>query len=206
MPDAHSNEFWADAARQFANNPAVMFDLYNEPHDVSWAVWRNGGEVHESPAKGQREPEITYKSPGMQGLLDVVRTTGAKNVVVAGGLEWAYDLRGIVSGFALDDRGGNGVVYATHIYPWKKDWDKHVTPAIEKVPVFVGEVGWEPKKGAEASDIWAPKALAYIKAHDLSWTAWCFHPRASPKMLVDWNYTPTPYWGEYVKKALAAGR
>jgi hypothetical protein len=206
MPDVHSNEFWADAARQFADNPAVMFDLYNEPHDVSWDVWRNGGEVHESPTKGQRDPEITYQSPGMQGLLDVVRKTGAKNVAVAGGLDWAYDLRGIVDGTALDDRGGNGVVYATHIYPWKKDWDKHVTPAIDKVPVFVGEVGWESKKADEASDIWAPKVLAYIKAHDLSWTAWCFHPRASPKMLEDWSYTPTTYWGEYVKKALDEGR
>jgi hypothetical protein len=26
-------------------------------------------------------------------------------------------------------------------------------------------------------------------------------------MLIDWSYSPTPYWGEYVKKALMdAGR
>ena len=120
-----------------------MFDLYNEPHDVTWKVWRDGGEVRESPGKGQ--PEITYKTPGMQGLLNVVRKSGAKNVVVAGGLDWAYDLRGVVTGFALEDHDGNGVVYATHIYPWKKDWDTHVTVAIATVPIIVGEMGCEPK-------------------------------------------------------------
>ena len=181
-----------------------MFDLYNEPHDVTWEVWRDGGEVRESPGKGQ--PEITYKTPGMQGLLNVVRTTGVKNVVVAGGLDWAYDLRGVVSGFALEDHDGNGVVYATHIYPWKKDWDKHVTVAIATVPLIVGEMGCEPKTGAEAPETWAPKILTYVKQHELSWTAWCFHPRASPRMLVDWTYAPTPYWGAFVKLALTEGR
>ncbi|MBV8597559.1 MAG: cellulase family glycosylhydrolase, partial [Actinobacteria bacterium] len=43
MPDAsHSPAFWSSVARTFRANRDVVFDLYNEPHDVSWQCWRNG--------------------------------------------------------------------------------------------------------------------------------------------------------------------
>jgi endoglucanase len=45
--------------------------------------------------------------------------------------------------------------------------------------------------------------LGLIQKHKLNWTAWCFHPKSSPRLLLDWDYTPTPFWGEFVKKALA---
>ncbi len=36
MPDENSVAFWKDFAPVYANQSAVLFDLYNEPHDVSW--------------------------------------------------------------------------------------------------------------------------------------------------------------------------
>ncbi len=42
MPNQGSMEFWIDVAKRYANHPAVLFDLYNEPRDVTWEVWRNG--------------------------------------------------------------------------------------------------------------------------------------------------------------------
>lgn len=206
MPDMNSIVFWKDFAKRYANNPAVLFDLYNEPHSVSWEVWKNGGQV-EDQSKG-----ISYRSPGMQALLDTVRSTGAKNVVVAGGLDWAYDLRGVLDGYALSDKTGNGIVYATHIYPWKKDWDTNVTPVIAKHPVFVGEVGTKPWQEGHPphenvyTESWAPEVVAYINKHQLSWTAWSFHPTANPCLITGWDYQPTSYWGAYVKKALAESK
>ncbi|MEI7822493.1 MAG: hypothetical protein WCK55_16390 [Verrucomicrobiota bacterium] len=44
-----------------------------------------------------------------------MRSTGARNIVVTGGLDWACDLSGIASGFELKDVGGNGIIYSTHI-------------------------------------------------------------------------------------------
>jgi aryl-phospho-beta-D-glucosidase BglC (GH1 family) len=56
MPDAdHAPDFWTSVASTFSNNPAVIFDLYNEPHPeteptiahahgdpVAWNCWLNG--------------------------------------------------------------------------------------------------------------------------------------------------------------------
>ncbi len=209
LPDDNSALFWKDAAARYANNPAVLFDLYNEPRDVTWNVWQHGGDVVEHATDNARQTTLTYHSPGMQGLLDTIRAAGARNIIVAGGLDWAYDLSGLLDGHALRDPSGHGVMYATHIYPWKKDWDQHITPAAAKYAVFVGEVGCQPAKpdapAWEQVDptTWAPQVLAYINGHQFSWTAWSFHPSARPSVIADWNYTPTPYWGAFVKASLA---
>ncbi|HEY5039442.1 MAG TPA: cellulase family glycosylhydrolase, partial [bacterium] len=45
MPDMNAVTFWSSVAGTYANNPAVLFDIYNEPHDVSWSIWQNGGSA-----------------------------------------------------------------------------------------------------------------------------------------------------------------
>ena len=194
MPDANSLEFWRAVAKAYKNRSAVLFDLYNEPHDVDWKTWRDGGDVTEDGK--------TYRAPGMQTVLDAVRSTGAKNVCLIGGLDWAYDLSGVLDGYALKDPKGNGIMYSAHIYPWKSDWDGKVGRVAKIAPVFVGEVGGEPENGKYDMATFVPKILDWMDANALHWTAWCFHPGASPRMLKDWSYTPTDFWGAPAKARL----
>ncbi len=43
MADAdHSPAFWSSLATALRSDPGVVFDLYNEPHDISWSCWLNG--------------------------------------------------------------------------------------------------------------------------------------------------------------------
>ena len=124
MPDRNSAVFWKDVAAAYKDHPAVIFDLYNEPHDVSWDVWLKGGKVTEKDRRAGTE--TSFEAVGMQALLDAVRSTGAKNVVIAGGLDWSYDLSGILDGRRLSDPLGNGVIYANHAYPFKGDTRREV--------------------------------------------------------------------------------
>jgi hypothetical protein len=39
--------------------------------------------------------------------------------------------------------------------------------------------------------------------HDWDWIAWDMHPRAGPRLISDWKYTPTAGFGILVKDALA---
>lgn len=212
-------EFWKSAAARYSNHPAVLFDVLNEPHGISWDVWLNGGFVQEKTKLADEDIFLSdeerlanaqgFHSPGIKALVDAIREIGAKNVVVVGGLDWAYDLSGILNGYAIEDPIGNGVVYSTHVYPWKQNWEESFLKVAEVHPILLGEVGVDIRKMRfvdeslqEDAETWAPAILGLIQKYRLNWTAWCFHPKAAPRMLEDWDYTYTPYWGKPAKEAL----
>ena len=215
-PSDEDVRFWQEAALLYKDNPAVLYGLFNEPHGISWEVWRNGGALPEKKKPGDEEvvenqEQVAAKTtPGLQGLITAVRGTGAKNIVVCGGLNWSYDLSGILTGYALDDLGGNGVVYDAHVYPWKRNWQKNFLDVAAVHPVLLGEVGCDikrydfvPKKAFESPYTWAPDIIACIQKNRLNWTAWAFHAKCGPPMLLNTkDYAPTPFWGAFVRDAL----
>ena len=197
FPVAADATFWTSAANEFKNNPAVLFGLFNEPHGTTEAEWRNGKNG----------------GPGIQGLLNAVRATGANNVVLAGGLDWAFKLRSIIElGYGLTDTtNGNGIVYDAHIYPWKGSAQYWVGTIMQTHPVLIGEIGHPDGttfigQTFEDDASWVPKIMDWVNTHNAHWTGWCFHPNADPVLISDWNYTPTSYWGAPAKANLLAYR
>ncbi|WP_052360778.1 glycoside hydrolase family 5 protein [Geminisphaera colitermitum] len=212
--------FWKDAASRYKNHPAVLYELFNEPVGVSWKIWRDGGSLagpdnrHDDnnpvaiPVKTESDTAL-----GMQDLVNAVRSTGARNLIIAGGIDWGYDLTGILSGHALADTSdANGIMYSSHVYPWLNDWQKHFLDAAAKHPLFIGEVGcppdyerfpFIPQHQRYPLGSWAEDMIAIIQQKRLNWTGFSFHPRCGPMAVSDWDYTPTPYWGAHVKAALS---
>jgi hypothetical protein len=216
-PKPEHADFWKDAALHYKDHPAVLFDVFNEPHGISWEVWKNGGLVGKKEgvdesaflSAEEKAKNQGFQSVGMQGLVDAVRSTGAKNIIIAGGLFWCNDLSGIINGYALDDKGGNGIMYSWHTYNWHPNWARTVAVA-EKYPIFLGEVGADthkmefiPAAAQEDPYTFVPDMLGFIQKYKINWTGWCLHPKATPVLISDWNYTPTPYWGVFAKEALA---
>lgn len=194
MPDDLSLTFLKNLATIYANHPAVLFGLYNEPHDITWEIWRNGGMVSEQIESG----DLSYHTPGHQALLRAVRETGANNIVIAAGLDWGFDLRGIESGFALD---GDNIVYDTHPYPWKpKPWDDYFGDVGRIWPIIVGEWGGTVADGQQPYGI---DMAGYLRRNNFCWAAWCLHPSAGPQLIKNWKYEPT-WFGELVIRELAA--
>ena len=75
VPDLdHAPRFWSSVAKAFASNHGVIFDLFNEPYTTSWSCWRDGCATRYTPA---RKP-VSYRSAGMQALVNAVRSTGAE--------------------------------------------------------------------------------------------------------------------------------
>jgi endoglucanase len=205
MPDDHSTDFWQDVATRYKNNPAVIFNPYNEPKDDSWSIWKNGGQSGSG-----------FHTPGHQSLINTIRTTGAKNVIVVGGLAWAYDMTGVAAN-ALSDPSGNGIAYEAHIYDNKGAgapgiWNTNVTVAVNAgFCVVIGEFG--PKNdGTQDNSGCTPFESDLIKWIDGANTAnypysalgWSFNTDAVPKMIADWNFTPTTCHGAQIKSWLAS--
>ncbi len=88
MADAdHAPTFWASLARAFATNHGVVFDLFNEPYITSWSCWLSGCQTGHQ--EGGRT--VTYQSAGMQSLVNAVRSAGATQPLMLGGLEYSSD-------------------------------------------------------------------------------------------------------------------
>jgi hypothetical protein len=209
MPDDYSVDFWIDVAAKYSNNSAVFFGLYNEPHDITWEVWRNGGTVNETENRGKPdEKKFAYHTPGHQKIVNEIRALGANNLIFAGGVDWAYDLRGIASYALTDTPQGNGIVYDSHIYPWK-EWDgknhnAKVLCITDAYPILIGEFGIDPdgQWGAASRPSWLEGMLDWMDANKLHWTGWCFHTSATPSMISDWRYTPTKHHGAILRQRL----
>lgn len=210
--------FWKDAAAAYKDDPAVIYEIFNEPYGVPWEEWRNGGALDGKRTAGvvaeSNEGADAKRTVGMQALVDTVRATGAKNLILAGGLDYSYDLTGILKGFALEEKGGAGIAYVAHCYPWKSGWQTHFLDIAKQYPVVMTEVGCDvnhytfiPPERDESPYTWAPDMIACIQRNKLHWTAFSFHPRCGPPMLMEQQtYTPTPFWGGFVKAALLGAR
>lgn len=190
MADNHSVMFWADVAARYSGNGRVLFELYNEPHDIPWQVWRDGGDSGDG-----------FTAIGMQTLYDTVRNAGADNLVIIGGLDWAHDLSGVL-GTEVD---GYNIVYATHPYdlPGKQpsDWDAAWGYLTETHAVIATEFG-----SFSCSGQYNATLLDYTAQRDVSWTAWAWYPGGCdfPALITDWAGTPSEA-GQVVRTALMGG-
>jgi len=123
----------------------VAFDLYNEPHDISDAVWRNGGTA--------TYKSVSFKAAGMQQLYDTVRAAGANNLVSISGNDYgSRPASRLVTGV--------NIVNAAHDYtcaeapppncpatqPYNAEMIlKNWTAVGSNNPVMVTEFGWPDK-------------------------------------------------------------
>jgi hypothetical protein len=193
MADLHSLLFWEQVSARYQNDGRVLFELYNEPNTVTAEVWLHGGPFTNGTT--------SYTVVGMQQLYDAIRATGANNLVVVGGLDWAYDLS-FVSSLPVV---GYNILYATHPYnnsPEREpsDWDDYWGDLTTTKPVIVTEFGDE--SGA-CDPKWDETLIPYADRHNASWTAWAWYPGGCqfPSLIVDWTGTPDAP-GTVVKKAL----
>ena len=112
MPDADSVTFWQQVATIYSSYPNVLFELFNEPHIYSWTCWVSGCQI--SGDVGTNKQSYSYAGIGMQKLVDTVRSVGASNLVLVGGLDWGYNL----SQLATYHLRGTNIVYDTHPYDY----------------------------------------------------------------------------------------
>jgi hypothetical protein len=122
MADTYNSiDFWTGVATAFANNGNVIFDLYNEPNVTDWTCWLTGG----NQCGG-----ANFEVAGMAQMLKAVRSAGASNVVIMGGLAYAGDLSmwqktvetiptlaAPLDGLTLDN-----VAASVHVYDFNSVW------------------------------------------------------------------------------------
>jgi endoglucanase len=182
MPDAdHSPAFWTSVATLFKADPAVLFDLYNEPHDVSWSCWLNGCN-----APG-------WNIAGMQTLVTTVRSTGATQPIMIGGLAWANDLSGWLANRPSDP--AHALVASFHNYNFNvckpSCWDSTVATLAAQVPVVTGELGED-----DCAHTYIDQYMNWADAHGISYLGWTWDTwncSSGPALISSYDGTPTAF-------------
>jgi uncharacterized protein (TIGR03437 family) len=122
-------DFWRAAASAFKSNPLVIFDIFNEPTGGDWHAWHDR----------------------MQGLVNMVRSTGATQLIAVQGFA---DSDFLNFDQFIDDPA---VIYEIHPWFFKTgDRDARFGLLSKQVPVLAGAWGFIP--------------------HGISWTYSTFQP------------------------------
>jgi endoglucanase len=190
----HAPDFWSSVARAFKGDHALVFDLYNEPHDIGWGCWRDGCTLPEG-----------WRTAGMQTLIDAVRETGAQQPIVATGLGWGTDLSSWLE-YRPDDPADQ-LAAGVHFYDFASCasvdcWRRTVDPVAHDVPVVVTEIGER-----ECSGAFLDRFMSWADSAEVSYLAWSWNPSgcAAPALIESWDGRPTPP-GERLRERLLALR
>jgi aryl-phospho-beta-D-glucosidase BglC (GH1 family) len=203
MPDAdHSPAFWRGVASAFKAHPAVIFDLFNEPYpdsnqrtSAAWSCVLHGGSCRGVP----------YRVAGMQKLVNTVRATGAKNVIMAAGVQYSNALNQWLKYRPKDP--AHQLAASVHVYNFNLCgdagcWQREYAPVAQRVPLIAGETGESGGTGAFVTRFmrWADRhGVSYL---GWTWDVWgCDH---GPVLITSYSGTPCPGYGATYRKHLLA--
>ncbi|MES1206595.1 MAG: cellulase family glycosylhydrolase [Pseudomonadota bacterium] len=179
MPDAdHAAAFWADVATTFADDDGVIFELFNEPFPdgnrdspAGWLCWRDGCMVRQSVASGQ--PAAMFQAIGMQGLVDAVRMTGSRHLLLAGGLQYSNALSGWKAHAPVDPLANTAAAW--HVYNFNACgnagcWDGVPAALAATTPIVMTEFGENSCGGAFIRPL-----LRWGDTHGVGYLAWTWN-------------------------------
>jgi len=206
----HAPAFWQGVASAFKSNLSVVFDLYNEPYPDSnrnttaaWTCVKLGGTC----------PGVTFVAAGSQELTNAIRSTGATNVIMVGGPQYAGDVDQWTAYKPSDPL--SQLAASIHIYyntpaspEWApcyllSCWNSIMAPLATTTPIVIGEVGEHDCafgliSGTSLSPT-QPSLLDWADQHGISYLGWSWianngvNCAAEPSLVMDYNGTPTAY-------------
>jgi hypothetical protein len=183
MADAdHAPEFWKSVATALKDDPEVIFDLYNEPHDVSWSCWKSGCSSN------------GFMTAGMQDLVTAVRSTGATQPLMVGGLAYSNDLSQWLANAPTDPL--NAIVASHHSYNFNacvdaSCWDDVLVKVAAKVPLVIGEIGEN-----DCGSGYIQKLMPWADAHGVGYLGWTWNTwdcKTGPALISKYDGTPTAF-------------
>jgi aryl-phospho-beta-D-glucosidase BglC (GH1 family) len=190
MPDAeHSPDLWRSVATEYRNDRSVIFDLYNEPRPgVPWPCWESGCEIEDHWVG-------YYPAVGMQQLIEVVRSTGALQPVMLGGVDWARNLDGWLAHLPPDP--ANAEVASNHTYDFsicKGRCRATLLQIAQQYPVVTGELG-----EGDCMHRYIDGYMRWADLHGISYLGWAWNTdngwtcRSGPSLIKDYSGRPTNF-------------
>lgn len=211
MADAdHAPAYWTSVANTFKNDPAVIFEPYNEPVITTanaqttnpWQCLRDGCTITQYyPCHDFTCPAISlqWQSAGMQTLVNSIRATGATNVISISGLHDSADLSQLLQYLPHDPQ--NQLTATFHNYGASATdngdcgpscWDSVIAPLAQRIPVITDEFG-----EGNCQTNYITQFMDWADQHNISYLPWIWANWGcngyAYGLLTDWNGTRSSY-------------
>ncbi|MGA6167692.1 glycoside hydrolase family 5 protein [Amycolatopsis magusensis] len=150
--------FFTEIAKRHKDKTNIIYDIANEPNEVSWAGIKSYAEQ----------------------MIPVIRAQDPDGVVLVGTHGWAS--LGVSDGRTEADIVNNPIkasnfMYTFHFYAasHQDEYFSALTRAASKLPLFVTEFGTQTYTGDGGNDFaYAQKYLDFLASKKISWTNWNF--------------------------------
>ncbi len=170
-PSLHDRtiRFWKWFANRYKESPVVLYEIFNEPHDISWSEWK------------VQATEV----------VDTIRAIDPDSVIFVAGLDWGYDLSQVKE----DPIERENIAYITHPYPDKENaktreqWEKYFGYLADTYPIIASEFQF-PIDGVGDYE-WGHNFHTYLYQKKISFTGWSIYPDDSGTSLF-WSDGITP--------------
>lgn len=187
VPNTVFADLWRQLSKQFANDPAVIFGLMNEPYGIDAVTW----------------------SRSAQAAITAIRSTGAKNLILVPGVSWtgahSWTNAGAGGGTSNGDAllaitdPANKVAFEVHQYLDSDYSGTHSTCVstsigADKLKSFTDwlrahhKIGFLGEFGAAANStclVSLDNMLAYMETNADVWLGWSY-------------WAGGPWWGDYM--------
>jgi endoglucanase len=226
MPDNdHSPAFWQSVANTFKSDPNVILRLKEEPYPAgntdttsAWQCWNAGDVQYDTsnslvPVSQVSHCSEGYKTVGMQSLIDIIRGTGAANVIQVPGVQYANSMTHFLdSGIRASDTLSPAQLMAdVDVYPngnicgSTACYDSKYAPVAAQMPFMFGEFG-ESVDGSDCTVTAVNTLMSWADQHGAGYSAWDWDTWGGCLQLIS-DYTtgnPDGNWGNAYKGHLAS--
>jgi hypothetical protein len=224
----HSVTFWTQVASTFKSNPAVIFDLFNEPrlncgtgsgcpyagngnygqqNGWIWNLYLNGGNYTITSVDSMPSQFVgsTMAIAGNQQLVNAIRFTGANNVIAIEGLGYGNSLDAW-SQYVPNDPA-HQIMVSAHQYPSSgaKNTSTLTNGWAGHYPMLLGEFGeWD---CGSTPGTFAQQEISWANANGYSWTAWGWDAGEGcngPSVVTSDDNGSASVYGIVIKQSLAS--
>ncbi len=216
--NSHAPLFWEEVADFFKGDPYVTFRLEQEPtlgagSESNWQCWAQGDASYGTasdktpptaptstgnPDKCQSPGLTSYQAVGMQSLVNIIRGTGAANMITVPGLGYANMLScgpttsptacGMLDSATPPITDPNGNLSAeVDVYPEGNTcgqqlntscYDDTYKPVANVMPLYAGEAGENPSSGTSTTFTYVNMLMNWMDANGngyfpYCWDSWC---------------------------------
>lgn len=171
--EEEAKTFFTEVAQKYGDEPNIIYELYNEPLDVSWN---------------------DVLKPYHEAVLAEIRKYDPDNIVVCGTRNWSQDIDEVI-GNAIED---DNIAYTLHYYAatHKQELRDKAQQALDNnIAIFVTEFGTTDYSGdgfidVEESTTW----WEFLDNNKISWCNWSVADKEENSAILKPNASTTGEW------------